>query len=145
MQNKTKTILLSILFRYGIFHYGESAWYSLYLNTLSRIDVLVIGAIGALWYHRKPIHFRLRRSIRFFCWTILLISLFTVKVYAWNDGFLAGFKKYFFLCLIAVLLLDYNFNPQFRHLLKPGSIFHYFGKISYGIYMYGNIIFQERK
>jgi peptidoglycan/LPS O-acetylase OafA/YrhL len=53
---------------------------------------------------------------------------------------MVGFKKYIYVGLTAILLLDYLFNPTIKHWLKPHSFLHYLGKISYGIYMFGNII-----
>jgi len=53
---------------------------------------------------------------------------------------LAGFKKFLYIGIISLLLLDYNFNPNFKHILKKNSLIHYLGKVSYGIYMYGNLL-----
>ena len=33
----------------------------------------------------------------------------------------------------------FNLNANFKHVLPKKSIIHYFGKISYGIYMYSNV------
>ncbi len=133
-------ILLSILFRIYTFYTMEHPWYTIYLHTLSRIDILVIGAIGAYFYSKKPFVVKLSRTIRILLLVILIISLSIEPVVLWNSMFLAGFKKFFYLGIIALLLLDYNFNPDFKHVLKRHSFIHYLGKVSYGIYMYGNIL-----
>jgi peptidoglycan/LPS O-acetylase OafA/YrhL len=112
----------------------------LYLNTLSRVDVLVIGAIGAYFYSGGKLDFSLNRFVRSSLFLILLLSLSLENVFEWNTVFSAVFKKYFYLSLIAVLLIDYNLNTSFKHRLPLNSIVHYFGKISYGIYMYSNIV-----
>ena len=133
-------IFLSISFRLWTSYSMEHPWYTLFLHTLSRIDVLVIGAIGAYFYSKKPFIVKLNRTTRILLLCVLIISLAIEPIVLWDTPFLAGFKKFFFIGIIAILLLDYNFNPKFKHFLKKKSIIHYLGKVSYGIYMYGNIL-----
>ena len=133
-------ILFSIGFRMYSVMTNDYPWFTLYLHTFSRMDILVLGAIGAWFYAKKPFKVNLSRYYRILLWVVLIAAFCLEPVVNWNSVFLAGFKKFFYMGIIAVLLLDYNFNDKFRHVLKPNSIFHYFGKISYGIYMYGNIL-----
>ncbi|MFP4663814.1 MAG: acyltransferase family protein [Bacteroidales bacterium] len=133
-------ILVSIAFRMYASINMEYPWFAIYLHTLSRMDVLIIGSAGALFYARRPFTINLSRFYRYALMIILIAALALEPVVRWDTIFLAGFKKFFYTGIIAVLLLDYNFNPKFRHIVKHNSIFHYFGKISYGIYMYGNIL-----
>lgn len=133
-------IIFSIGFRMYSVMTADHPWYTLYLHTFSRMDVLVIGAIGAYFYAKKPFQINLSRYYRILLWIVLIAVFCLEPVVNWNSVFLGGFKKFFYIAVISLLLLDYNFNEKFRHVLKPNSIFHYFGKISYGIYMYGNIL-----
>ena len=133
-------IASSILFRMYTYHTMQYPWYTLYLHTLSRIDVLVIGAFGAYFYSEKPFTFQINRTVRISLLCILIISLCVEMATSWDSMFLAGFKKFFYIGIIAVLLLDYNLNANFKHVLPKKSIIHYFGKISYGIYMYSNLL-----
>jgi peptidoglycan/LPS O-acetylase OafA/YrhL len=133
-------IVSSILFRMYTYHTMQYPWYTLYLHTLSRIDVLVIGAFGAYFYSEKPFAFRINRTVRISLLCLLTISLCIESDTLWDSMFLAGFKKFFYIGIIAVLLLDYNLNATFKHVLPKKSIIHYFGKISYGIYMYSNVL-----
>ena len=133
-------IAMSILFRLYSSITMDYPWYTLYLHTLSRIDVLVIGAIGAYFYSEKPFEIKLNRMIRYILYILLIVSLCIEAVELWDTHFLAAFKKFFYIGIISVLLLDYNFNPKFIHLLPKKSVFHYLGKVSYGIYMYSNIL-----
>ncbi len=134
-------IVGSILFRITTFLMNpEGSWYTLYAHTLCRADILVIGAMGGWWYSRKAITFDLPAYARYLLLFLLLIGIVVEYVFVYTTPFMAGFKNYFFIAILAVLLLDFNFNPGFRHRLKSGSVFHYFGKVSYGIYMYGNIL-----
>jgi peptidoglycan/LPS O-acetylase OafA/YrhL len=131
-------ILGSIIFRIYSFYSYDHVWYTLYLHTLSRLDVIVLGAIGAYFYSEKPFEFKLHRLVRIALFVILIISLSLEPVSFWDTAFLAGFKKYIYLIIISLLLLDFNFG--FKHILPKKSFIHYLGKISYGIYMYSDIL-----
>ncbi len=134
-------ILLSIAFRVYSAYFVDDVWYTIYLHTLSRIDVLVIGAVGAYFYSEKPFKFELTKYIRLLLVALLVFALSIEAVSSWETVFMVAFKKYFYIGIFAVLILDYNFNPNFKHLLPIKSFVHYLGKISYGIYMYGNIVY----
>lgn len=133
-------IVGSIAFRTQCLYTASAPWYTLFLHTFSRIDVIVIGAIGALFYSKKPFEFRLPRLVRILVLAIFIASLCITSVWQWDTIYSAMFKKYIFISLVAILLLDYNFNPRFKHFLPKKSFIHYLGKISYGVYMYGNIV-----
>ena len=133
-------ILSSISFRLYTGYTMDYPWYTLFAHTLSRIDVLVIGAIGGYYYSQKPFTINIRKSVRCFLFIVLISSLLIEPVVAWNSLVLVGFKKYFYLSIIAILLLDFNFNPLYNHILNKNSFIHYLGKVSYGIYMYSNIL-----
>ena len=133
-------VLVSVGYRLYTFYYLDAKWFNLFLNTLSRIDVLVIGAIGAYFYSKNKIEFSLRPIIRIVLWIILISYLCWDSFVLWDSALTAGFKKYFYLAIVSILLLDFNFNQRYKHWLPAKSIVHYFGKISYGIYMFSNII-----
>ena len=133
-------ILLSIGFRLNTYFNSDIKWFTLFLHTLSRIDVLVIGAIGGYFFSQKPFTFKLNRALKLGLWILLIGYLCWDSFVLWDSALTAGFKKYFYLFIVSILLLDFNFNNSFKHLIRPKSIVHYFGKISYGIYMYSNII-----
>lgn len=133
-------ISLSIGFRLYTYATMEMPYYTLFLHTLSRIDVLVVGAFGAYFYSKKPFKFQLKRSVRILLILLLIVAMAIEPITLWDSLFMAGFKKFFYIGLLALLLLDYNFNPKFKHWLPKKSFIHYLGKVSYGIYMYGNII-----
>ncbi len=132
---------LSIAFRIYTALSMNYPWFTLYLHTLSRMDEIVIGAIGAYFYFKKPFQLSLNWKWRTVLFVILIAVLSIDIVSDWGIWYKAAFKKYFYLLIFSLLLIDYNFNSKFKHLIKPNSIIHYLGKISYGIYMYGNIVF----
>jgi peptidoglycan/LPS O-acetylase OafA/YrhL len=133
-------ILGSIVFRAYTSMSEDFPWYTLFLHTLSRIDVIVIGAIGAYFFSGKKFEFRLSLFQRMVLLLVLIGSLMIEESVLWNTVFLATFKKYFYMAIVSVLLLDFNFNTNFRHVFKKGSFVHYLGKVSYGVYMYSNIL-----
>lgn len=133
-------IAVSIGFRCYAVEYMDHSWFQIYLNTFSRMDVIVIGAIAGYFYSRKKFDFKLPKYARIVLLLGLLASLALYPVSSWESAFEAGFSKYFWIGIIFVLFLDYNFNTTYKHRLKSNSILHYFGKVSYGIYMYGNSI-----
>jgi peptidoglycan/LPS O-acetylase OafA/YrhL len=49
-------------------------------------------------------------------------------------------KKYYYLLMAAFILGNYMFNPSALFAFKKKNIIHYFGKISYGLYVYHNIL-----
>lgn len=133
-------ILFSVAFKMHLFTSVSEPWFPLYLNTISRIDILVVGAIGAYFYSQKPFTFKLNRWLRISIYIALIVAFALEPMNLWENIWNAGFRRLFFTSFIALLLLDFNFNPDYKHVFKPKSIFHYFGKISYGIYMYSNIL-----
>ena len=130
----------SILFRIWTLHTSDHVWYELFLHTISRVDVIIIGAIGAYYYSEKKFEFKLSRNLRVLLLVVLVLALSIESVALWNTAFLAGFKKYFYVIIFSVLLLDFNLNTNYKHLIPNKSIFHYLGKVSYGIYMYSNVL-----
>jgi len=139
---KSFFIILSLSIFYRLYTALTVEHYSFHilLHTMSRIDVMVIGGIGAYFYSKKPFTIHLSRPIRILLFSSLLILLSIEPYQTWNTVYLAGFKKYIYIGLISILLIDYNFNPNFKHILPKKSFIHYLGRISYGIYMYGNIL-----
>lgn len=119
---------------------GGEVWFNCYLNTISRIDVITIGAIGAYVHINKPIVFRIPLSLRILTY-ISILALFLFDNYVeWGGFFNAVFKKYIYIGLFCVAISNYMFNPDTKLSFKKKNFLHYLGRISYGIYMYGNII-----
>lgn len=132
-------VAASMLFRLYSYFFIEGYQLVIYLHTLSRLDALAMGAIGGYIYSVRPFTFKITTRLRGFLIIAFLVLMCTDSVHSWLTPFDAVFKKYIYLVILAVLLLDFNFNPSFKHSLKGSRFLHYLGKISYGIYMYGNI------
>lgn len=133
-------ILAVISFRIYTYLTSDNYWMELFLHTFSRIDVLIIGAFGAVFYSRKPFIIKLNKFTRFTLIILLILAMSSYSMFNWDGILKAAMLKYLYIGIAAVLLLDFNLNPNYKHYIPEKSIIHYFGKISYGIYMYGNIL-----
>lgn len=131
-------LALSISYRLWIIFTVPNPQLVLYLNTFCRMDVLIIGAIIAYYYYKKPFIIRTPGVVRLLIYFILILTLCIDQ--GFNNPLLEGMKKYFYIGLAAFAILNYNFNPDARLKLKHNKFIHYLGKISYGLYMYSNII-----
>ncbi|MGY3088585.1 peptidoglycan/LPS O-acetylase OafA/YrhL [Hymenobacter sp. UYAg731] len=135
-------ILLSFLTRLYYFYFVPDAYMSLYLNTLCRWDALAIGALFAYAYfygYQLP---RVPAAMRWMLYGAALLVFANDAYGNWDNVFLLSFKKYVFLGVIAFFIGNVLFNPGSAVQWRGRTIFHYFGKISYGIYMFhGFVIF----
>ncbi len=133
-------ILVSIGARIYFFYYSEATYLNLYLNTLSRMDTLLIGGLIAYRYHRNPFHFALPTGVNSLLLLGLLASFAVIDYNDWSTIGLVIFKKYLYLAVFAAIIFDYLFNPKYGKSNRIKRPFLYLGKISYGIYMYHNIM-----
>lgn len=131
----------SIIYRVSVY-FGDPNPYnlSIYLNTLSRVDVLVIGALLAYFHYKKPFNFEVHFAVRILVYLLLLACLFVDRIYASETMFLVIFKKYIYVMAAAFWMGNYMFNKNAFFNFKTKNVVHYFGKISYGIYVYHNMI-----
>lgn len=129
----------SIFFR--LFHLeGDQVWFTLYMHTLSRMDALIIGCLGAIYLQQLSIKFIPGRFLAWGC-GLWLLFLFTQDVYVNYDGFLGGVaKKYLYLLPSALILwrLLYLKPSEKATSLQQGLA--YMGKASYGIYMFNPMV-----
>ena len=132
-------LFISVFARFGFNLYGKGFYY-MYLHTLSRMDVLAIGAIGAYMYFNKSLRFTMPKYVRIALY-ILFVVVYASEPYNIYDGmFLACFRKYFYVAVIAIGMSNFLLNPDAIISFKKKNVFHYLGKVSYGVYMYSNIL-----
>ncbi len=132
-------LFISVFARFGFNLYGKGFYY-MYLHTLSRMDVLAIGAIGAYMYFNKSLRFTIPKYVRIALY-FLFIVVYASEPYNIYDGmFLACFRKYFYVAVIAIGMSNFLLNPDALISFKKKNVFHYLGKVSYGVYMYSNIL-----
>lgn len=133
-------IALSILFR-GYTHMFDSyPYFTLYLHSLSRIDVMVIGGAIAYLHFTQPIRLNISLWVRLTVYGLFILLLFVESNNDWNNVFMAMVKKYFYVSVIVFEMLNYLFNEKAIFNFKKKNILHYLGKTSYGIYMFGNML-----
>jgi peptidoglycan/LPS O-acetylase OafA/YrhL len=133
-------IIVSIASRIYFFYFSQNTYFNLYLNTLSRMDTLLIGGLIAFKYHAKPFQFSLPKGVNFLLLLSLLGSFCFIDYNDWSSIFLVVFKKYLYLLIFGLIIFDYLFNPKYAKSNFIKRPLTYLGKISYGIYMYHNIL-----
>ena len=131
---------LSWLYKIYTYIFLASNWYQLYLHTFSRMDVILLGGLLAVFYIRKPFEFKLN-------WiSMVLISLILVLLLSFDDmsnfdNMLNGVtRRMVYISLMGLLMMDILFNPSRKAAIGRFKPLLYLGKVSYGIYMYGNIL-----
>ncbi len=132
----------SFLVRLYYHFFVEYPWLKLYLNTFCRWDTLAIGSLLAYLYFYRLLAPQVPRAIRLLIYGLTFLLFINDKYGKWDDVFLVTVKRYVYISVIAFFLGNILFNPNSLIRWRGRSVFHYFGKISYGIYMYhGFIIF----
>jgi len=131
----------SFAFRiYATMHIPDN-WMTIYMHTFSQMDLLAIGGLLAIYHYHKPIKFNL--SMGFYLLLVfafvILMSLVDSKDY--SNVYFASIKKYVFSIPLLFIFIGFVFNenPAFDK-LKHQKWLSYFGKISYGIYLYNAFI-----
>ncbi len=131
-------IFISFCYR-GIVVGTENYWMDIYLNTISRMDVLAIGCLGGWYYFKRQLQFNQSKWL-LVALSIFFVLLFTNEVYVyWDNFFLATSKKYIYVGIIGILIGNLLFNPEIKFMPQKNGLWHYFGKVSYGIYMFNPI------
>ena len=125
---------------YFQFVYPYPFWQN-YLHTMARMDMLAIGALIAWIHQRKPIVLPIHWGIRI---PVYLAFLWVMCHIGWQpvDGSYMSqvFTKHLFGVFFIFWILNYMFNPHAWLAFRKKNPFHYLGKISYGLYMYHNVL-----
>ncbi len=115
----------------------------LHVHTLSRMDEILIGALVACVHFKNPIQLSIDRKTRLLVYVLFICLLFMEQYNSWDGGFfVVMFKKYIYLGFIVFWLLNYLFNESAFFNFRSKNMLHYFGKISFGIYIYHNMIIE---
>ncbi|MCD6017337.1 MAG: acyltransferase [Bacteroidetes bacterium] len=139
-QTLLSIILVCIIFRGFFLSHTSDYGMSYYVHTLSRIDVLALGGLfGYLFYHQK-IKFNHALPVRLIIYSIFLLIFFNVN-YVESGWFLIDtMKKYLFIIPFSYWLGNFLFHRNALFSVDRPNIFHLFGKVSYGIYMFNPVI-----
>ena len=134
-------ILISIVSRwYYVEAHAANYGLHLFINTICAMDTLVIGAVIAYIHFHKPIRFKIPTLLRIVVYSMLLILLLNVDITVSDTFFTACFKKYIYTGFSVFWLMNILFNEHQWHIFEKKSIMSYLGRISYGIYMFHNIL-----
>jgi peptidoglycan/LPS O-acetylase OafA/YrhL len=134
-------IFLSILSRWYYFQTSPEWLNHAKLNTICRMDTLAIGGWLAWLMHYKPFQINTNGWIRALVYITFVMLLCFDDTHQTESFFLVAFKRLVYTTFFCFLLLNYLYNPQAWFNFKKKNILHYLGKISFGIYMYHNILF----
>jgi len=134
--------LIGLSWGYKIYTYIflQTNWYELYLHILSRMDVILMGGLLAVLHIRKSIVFKLNGYITMGLMALLVVMLAFDDVSDFANMFNGVLRRPVYMALLALPMMDLLFNPERTSLFKKRNPFLYLGKVSYGIYMYGNIL-----
>ena len=111
------------------------------VHTLARMDELLIGALMAYFYFKKPINFSMGIGYRIPIYIGILFLLCVSPYYfSFETLFDTLFKKYIYIFFILFWVANYVFNQKAFGNFKTKNVIHYLGKISFGIYIYHNMI-----
>lgn len=139
-QTLLSIILASIIFRGFFLSHTSDYGMSYYVHTLSRIDILALGGLfGYLYYHRK-IKFNHPLPIRLIIYSMFLLIFFNVNYVESGSFLIDTMKKYLFVLPFSYWLGNFLFHKNALFSIDRPSIFHSFGKVSYGIYMFNPVI-----
>lgn len=131
-------IFISFCYR-GIIVGTDNYWMNMYLNTISRMDVLAIGCLAGWYYFKGQLQFNHSKWLLAVL-SVFFVLLFTNEVYVyWDNFFLATSKKYLYVGIAGLLMGNLLFNTEIKFMPEKKGIWHYFGKVSYGIYMFNPI------
>lgn len=132
-------IFVSIIFRGYISGKSEDYGMTLYMHTLSRIDVLALGSLFGYLYFKGDLKFDHPLGVRLIMYAVFTILFLAVDYGECGLFFTATVKKYFFVILAAYWAGNFVFNPKAKF-TGIGRIFNGFGKVSYGIYMFNPVL-----
>ena len=117
-------MLLKVVFKY----YGSNSLYAFWYYL--RFDCMAIGGIGALLVHQKDkrLSFFYNKAV---CWISIAVCAFSF----YSVINIPLLKEELYAVVFLVIILNVSSNPS-SPVKTDNSLLRYFGKISYGIYLY---------
>ncbi len=132
--------LIALLYKLVVVAVAANPMLVIQYDTLSRGDAIIAGAFLAWLHHRKPLTVHIAGWVRILVYILLVAGMFLLQGISSNSLFGLVFAKYFFLAGFIFILLNYLFNPSAIAIFTKKNFLHYIGKISFGIYVFHNII-----
>lgn len=144
-------ILMSLVFRMYLYVLVQAEAMEYYLHTLSRIDVLALGGLLAYYTHYKKVPKLNALLVSILAIGGLLLAMLFTSYMDYSTLLKTLFGKYLFVLPLIVLFYSFYLSRDSNTLIayfKQHELFNYFGKISYGLYMYHSFViyflFQHR-
>lgn len=138
-----KIVFLSCIVGYWIIYasinlnfFNDIPYFNLFKNyyKLLKFDVISVGAFGAILFYenRKGVN----RLNNLFVFTLSIIALILLYMYLPNTY---EFFRLIYAILFIIIILNLVGNKEIENIFE-NKLLKYLGKISYGIYMYHQII-----
>jgi peptidoglycan/LPS O-acetylase OafA/YrhL len=118
----------------------DNWWLPMYVNTFARLDSLAIGSMLGYFYFHHKLEIKDTYNLRYIIYGAFIFMFFTDDFVNWDNIFLATMKKYTYLAVAVYWMANYLFNPEARFAPKKENMFHHFGKLSYGLYMFNPVM-----
>ncbi|NVO19466.1 MAG: acyltransferase [Bacteroidetes bacterium] len=136
------TLLLGFSWCYKLYTYMflSNNWFELYLHTFSRMDVILLGGLLAVFYIKKPFVFKLHWSTMLMILGVVIILLSFDDMSNFDNILNGVARRVVYIVLLGLIMMDLLFNPDRKSAIGQFKPLLYLGKVSYGIYMYGNIL-----
>ncbi|MGZ3862272.1 MAG: acyltransferase family protein [Bacteroidia bacterium] len=139
-QTLLSIILICVAYRAYISSYSENYGMTIYMHTLSRIDVLAIGSLFGYLYYQNKIKLDSPLPVRLIIYALFLFIFLNVSYNECGSLFTATVKKYFYVLMAAYWIGNFLFNPDSRFVFTKPNFIHSLGKMSYGIYMFNPVV-----
>jgi peptidoglycan/LPS O-acetylase OafA/YrhL len=133
-------IFASFLYRLYAMIYIDLEYFHFYLNTFARMDEMAVGGWIGWLYFQKKIELRIPGFVRFIAYAGLLIILALQHRFEYTNPIDPLFRKYIYIGFMLFVFADFLFNTKFAAKMQKPGVLHYLGKISFGIYMYHNML-----
>ncbi|MCA6362320.1 MAG: acyltransferase [Bacteroidetes bacterium] len=133
-------IFASFLYRLYAMIYIDLNYFHFYLNTFARMDEMAIGGWIGWLYFQKKIELRIPGFVRFMAYAGLIILLMLEHRFEYTNPIDPLFRKYIYIGFMLFVFADFLFNTKFAAKMQKPGLLHYLGKISFGMYMYHNML-----
>jgi peptidoglycan/LPS O-acetylase OafA/YrhL len=130
-------VLFSIGFRLYTYITDQYPWFTIYLHTLSKIDVIALGGIVAINYKQLTQRVKIGSWSFLIVFSIIPIYMLTVNNIDYSTWANILFKKYLLIVpfILIVLMVLYTEN-RIVNTIRTNKFFDYLGKCSFGIYVF---------
>lgn len=129
-----------LLFRAKISLENPNVGNTIYVHTFSRMDVLALGSLFGYLFYFNRLSFNHPLSVRLMVYASFILLFLYVDYSQADSFFYATAKKYFFVGAMAYWMGNFLFHKEAVFAVKGKGIFHAFGKVTYGLYMFNPVV-----